>query len=46
MEHHGSDGHGLEPACEVRTWSETSQHIRPRRSLTETRPSGGVPSGR
>lgn len=25
----------LEPACEVRTWSETSEHIRPRNSLTE-----------
>jgi len=24
-----------EPACQVRTWSETSEHIRPRSSLTE-----------
>jgi transposase len=25
----------VEPACEMVTWSETSEHIRPRASLTE-----------
>ncbi len=35
-----------EPACPRRTWSERSEHVRPRASLTEAGPPGGVPAGR
>jgi transposase len=35
-----------EPACEVRTWSESSEHVRGRASLTESSAARGMPAGR
>ena len=36
----------MEPDCPRQTWTETSEHIRPRASLTERAPAGGLSAGR